>query len=375
MTSSALSEPSPPGIADVISHRAEFCLLNGDAEDVLSMLPPDCIDSCLTSPPYWAQRRYDNHSGLGTESDPEEYIARLTRIFRQLRRVIRRTGSLWLNLGDTYRKKQLQGIPWRVAIALQNEGWVLRNAVIWDKVKGNPCNARDKLRNVYEFVFHFVLSDRYYYDLDSIRKPPGRPTVQMGRIVTPTGVSGVNYQRQILRSQVLTPEEKRRALQALRDALERVRTGEIPDFRMIIRGQQRSTHSDSREFSGRAAELETKGFCILPYHRNGTKPGDVWQVIPEDEWRRDTHYAVFPISLCRIPILATCPPGGILCDPFVGTGTSLVAALLMGRRGVGIDTSPAYLAEAQRRLTATEMEISTNASAPAQLQLFDSVVE
>jgi len=145
----------------------------------------------------------------------------------------------------------------------------------------------------------------------------------------------------------------RRALAALRETLARVERGEIADFRMIIRGVQRATHSDAVAHSGRAHELRKHGFCILPYHKNGAKPGDVWRITPEDAWRTDGHYAVFPLALCRVPILATCPPGGIVLDPFAGTGTTLVAARDLGRRAIGIDLSPAYLDLARQRLADT----------------------
>lgn len=327
-------------------------LLAGDAAAVMASLPAGLADMCLTSPPYWGQRAYDNPDGFGRERTPEQYVARLVAACREVRRVLRPEGSLWLNLGDTYRRKQLIGIPWRVALALQADGWILRNAIVWDKEKGNPCNARDKLRNVHEFVFHLVRQDRYFYDLDAIRRAPGQATYRDGKITTPTGVNGTKYARQIARGPSLSEAERERAMAALREALAKVERGEIADFRMIIRGTQRATHSDVAELSGRAHELQRHGFCILPYHKLGAKPGDVWRITPEDTWRTDAHYAVFPAALCELPIKATCPPGGIVLDPFVGTGTTLAAARLLGRRGIGIDLSPAYLALARRRLDA-----------------------
>jgi site-specific DNA-methyltransferase (adenine-specific) len=271
-------------------------------------------------------------------------------IFRHLKRVLKPDGSFWLNIGDTYVKKNLMGIPWRVALALQDDGWILRNAVVWDKMKGSPDNAKDKLRNVHEELFHFVLQPTYYYDVDAIRNEPGKPYYRDGRIVTPTGVSGAKYEQQIRKSKVLSETEKEAALAALADTLRKVEAGELPDFRMVIRGTQRSTHSDSTEYSGRASELKAKGFAILPYHKNGTKPGDIWHIIPEDQWRKDGHYAVFPLDLCELPIKATCPVGGIVLDPFAGTGTALVEAVMLGRRGIGIDSSRSYLSEAEKRL-------------------------
>jgi DNA modification methylase len=328
----------------------DYLLFDGDASEVLKAFPAGCVDMVITSPPYWAVRRYSGNGQIGTEPTPELYTENLMTVLHQVKRVLKPIGSFWLNIGDTYHDKNLAGIPWRVAFALQAEGWILRNAIIWDKVKGNPCNAKDKLRNMYEYVFHFVQQPVYYYDIDAIRQDHGQPYYKDGRIVTPTGVSGVKYEQQIKASNQLSPEEKMAALAALNATLEKVRNGELYDFRMVIRGFQRTTHSNSSEVSGRADELDKKGFYILPYHRDGSKPGDVWRIIPEDEQRKDSHYAVFPAELCELPIKATCPPGGIVLDPFVGTGTAMLRALELGRRAIGIDTSEEYLAVAERRL-------------------------
>ena len=322
-------------------------------------MPDNFVDAAMTSPPYWAVRRYNGGSSLGEERTPEEFVEHLVGELAELPRVLKPTGSFWLNIGDTYRDKNLVGIPWRVAFRLQEEGWLLRNAVVWDKVKGNPDNAKDKLRTLYEFVFHFVLEKSYFYDADAIRSPAAPPKIVNGHVVTPTGVSGINYRRQIERNRALSLEEKAAALKALEGALDKVRCGELSDFRMIIRGQQRTTHSDSEEVSGRAAEINQRGFCILPYHPKGSKPGDVWHIIPEDAWRVDSHTAVFPQDLCRIPILATCPESGVFLDPFAGTGTALTVAVSYGRRAVGIDMSSDYLDVAEKRL----------ASAPEAAQL------
>jgi DNA modification methylase len=323
--------------------------VEGRAAEALAELPPASVDCVITSPPYWSVRRYHGSSELGEEPTPDEYVANLVGELGELPRVLRPSGSFWLNIGDTYLNKNLCGIPWRVAMALQQRGWVLRNAVVWDKVKGNPDNAKDKLRDLYELVFHFVRSRSYFYDVDAIRNPPAAPTWKNGKVVTPTGVSGIKYRRQIQRSRDLSDDEKAAALAALEDALRKVAAGTLPDFRMIIRGQQRTTHSDATEVSGRATEIERNGFCVLPYHHKGSKPGDVWQIIPEDVWRVDKHCAVFPEELCRTPILATCPPGGTVLDPFCGTGTAVKVAHDLDRRGIGVDTSREYLEAALSR--------------------------
>jgi DNA modification methylase len=322
----------------------------GDALEVLKAFPDQSMDCCMTSPPYWGQRQYAV-TGIGLEADYRDYINNLAHLFLEVRRVLKNTGSLWLNLGDTYQNKQLLGIPWRVAFELTDkQGWVLRNDVIWNKVKGGPDNARDKLGNVHEHIFHFVKNAKdYYYDVDAIRSNPKKARVVNGAVVSATGVSGVRYRRQIELSTALTPSEKKNAFDALEKMLNDVREEKIADFRMIIKGQQRTTHSDSESVSGRARELTEKGYYFLRYHPEGSKPRDVWDILPEDTQQRDGHFAPYPEDLCKIPILATCPKKGVVLDPFCGTGTTMLVALRLGRKSVGIELSEEYLQIAERR--------------------------
>ncbi len=189
----------------------------------------------------------------------------------------------------------------------------------------------------------------YYYDVDAIRSRPGSTRVVNGAVVSATGVSGVRYRRQIELSTCLTEEEKTEAYSALDAMLEEIRLGRLSDFRMILRGQQRATHSDSERVSGRARELRERGFYFLKYHPNGTKPGDVWDIIPEDTQGRNGHFAPYPEDICKIPILATCPGNGLVLDPFCGTGTTMRVAQSLGRKSVGIDISNEYIAIARER--------------------------
>src|SRR3989442_431700 len=148
--------------------------LLGDARTALASFSPSCVDCCITSPPYWGQRAYSG-GGIGLEETVVEYVENLLAIVAEVKRVLKPTGSFWLNIGDTYQRKSLVGIPWRVALAMTDrQGWILRNSVIWNKVKGGLDNAKDKLRNIHETVFHFVKSDRYFYDTDAIRCKPGQ---------------------------------------------------------------------------------------------------------------------------------------------------------------------------------------------------------
>src|SRR6266567_2694181 len=287
----------------------------GGALSILEQLPDEAIDFCMTSPPYWNKRQYSN-GGIGLEKEYQEYISDLMAVFVQVKRILKPSGSFWLNIGDSYLNKTLVGIPWRIAIQLVDEQrWILRNSIIWNKVKGGPDNTEDRLRNVHENIFHFVkLPGGYYYDVNAIRSEPRKAKVVNGAIVSATGVSGVRYRRQVELSTSLTEAEKKAALRALGETLERVNQGEIADFRMIIRGQQRTTHSNSEHVSGRAKELKEKGFYFLKYHPNGSKPSDVWDILPEDTQKRLQHFAPYPEDLCKIPILATCPLDGIVLD-------------------------------------------------------------
>lgn len=159
---------------------------------------------------------------------------------------------------------------------IDEQGWLLRNDVIWHKIKGGLATTRDRLRNVHEYLFHFVkIANGYYYDIDAIRHRPRSARIVDRVVVSATGVRGVRYRRQIELSTALNEQEKAHALRELDRMLEQLQTGAIADFRMIIRGQQRPTHSDSTKVSGRARELQERGFYVLVYHPNGSKPGDV----------------------------------------------------------------------------------------------------
>jgi DNA modification methylase len=324
--------------------------LCGDSLATLKELPSDSIDFCMTSPPYWGQRQYSS-GGIGLEEKYQDYITYLLNIFKEVQRVLKPMGSFWLNLGDTYENKSLVGIPWRVAIAMTDQqGWVLRNNVVWNKVKGGPDNSIDRLRNIHEALFHFVKSAKgYYYDVDAIRKKARESKVVKGKVVSATGVSGIRYKRQIELSTALTEDEKRTAYAALNGILKQVEDGAISDFRMVIRGQQRTTHSDQERVSGRAKELQLRGYYFLKYHPNGTKPSDVWDIIPEDTQKRNGHYAAYPEDLCKIPLLATCPPDGIALDPFCGTGTTNLVAMQLNRKSIGLDISKEYISFAEQR--------------------------
>lgn len=341
------------------TEQKEPLFLLGDCLNSLDLIPDNSIDCIITSPPYWGHRQYSG-GGIGLEATYTEYINNLIKITNELYRVLKPTGSFWLNLGDTYRNKKLLGVPWRVAIRMMDDQkWILRNSVIWNKHKGGLDSSKDKLRNIHENIFHFVKDEKkYFYDTSKIRSDARKAIVKNGSVISATGVSGVRYKRQIELSTALTDEEKTNAFEALNAVLERIKNNEIADFRMIIRGQQRTTHSDSEKVSGRAKELAQKGFYFLFYHPDGTLPGDVWEIIPEDTQKRKEHYAVYPEDLCKIPILATCPINGIVLDPFSGSGTTSLVAIKHNRKSIGIDISEEYIEFSKERIDEYKYENS-----------------
>ena len=337
-------------VFDYIKKDSQFPLfVQGDSLDVLKKMSNNSIDCCITSPPYWQKRQYEN-GGIGLESSPTEYIESLYAIIKEIKRVLKPSGSFWLNIGDSYHNKSLVGIPWRIALRMIDDGWILRNNVIWNKHKGGLSPNTDRFGSVFEDFFFFVKSDKYYFDADSIRSKPRQSIVKNGAVVSATGVSGIRYKRQIEMSTSLSDKEKEEASRQLDIVLGRIKTGEISDFRMVIRNEQRTTHSDSTKLSGRAKELREKGFYFLFYNPKGTMPNDVWDIIPEDSQHRKTHYAPYPEELCVIPIKSTCPQDGVVLDPFSGTGTTMKVAYELGRKSVGIDLSEEYIKLAKQRI-------------------------
>lgn len=323
--------------------------VQGDSLEVLRRISDNSVDCCITSPPYWQKRQYEN-GGIGLEDSPQEYIDNLLSIVKEIKRVLKPTGAFWLNIGDSYQNKTRLGIPWRVALKMIDDGWILRNDVIWNKHKGGLSPNPDRFGSVFEDFFFFVKSDKYFFDADSIRSKPRQAYVKNGAVVSATGVSGIRYKRQIELSTSLSDEEKKNALAQLEQVLGRIQRGEISDFRMVIRNEQRTTHSDSVKLSGRAKELKDKGFYFLFYNPKGTMPNDVWDIIPEDSQHRTMHFAPYPEELCVIPIKSTCPKDGVVLDPFSGTGTTMKVAYDLGRKSIGIDLSNEYIKLAEQRI-------------------------
>jgi len=326
-------------------------VLIGDARQRLAELPDASVDCVITSPPYFGLRDYAMDGQLGAEGHIDEWVKGLLDVARELARVLKPSGALWLNLGDGYSRHPREGAvkkslllgPERVALALTGEGWLLRNKVIWAKTNPMPASVGDRLSCGHEVIYFFTRAPRYYFDLHPIRVPA----------VTP-------------------PHHGRSSRASVYPPLESVpRNGHVPRV----------------DLNRGLAALKAAG---REHHPLGKNPGDVWA--QASGHYRGAHFATFPVELVRRPLLATCPEQvctacgtpwrralqrlhgrrlatgplrpacgchsndnaisqpGVVLDPFLGSGTVALAAEQHGRDWVGIELNPGYAALAERRI-------------------------
>jgi site-specific DNA-methyltransferase (adenine-specific) len=292
----------------------------GDCLAVMRGMADGSVNCCVTSPPYFGLRDYGHEGQIGLEPTPDAYVARLVEVFREARRVMREDGTLWLNLGDSYnaagrnghgtrvgykqgtnrasatgadacrpsvgtlKEKDLIGIPWRVAFALQADGWYLRQDIIWHKPNPMPESVTDRCTKAHEYVFLLAKRERYYYDHEAVKEAGSEPPQ-----VRPASRMGV------------------KALDGLKSA--------SPNMDRILDGTRNKR--------------------------------SVWTVATRPY--AEAHFATFPPDLIRPCILAGCPVGGTVLDPFGGSGTTGMVAEEEGRHSVLIELNPEYVKLAQRR--------------------------
>jgi len=335
-------------IERVLSGEQSWHVECGDALEVLRMMPDGCVQTCVTSPPYFRLRDYGIEGQIGLEQSPEQYVDRLVEIFREVRRVLRGDGTLWLNLGDSFfnsgsnnggysdestraeftkgqssndtgesagfsrnlKQKDLCGIPWRTAFALQADGWYLRSDIIWSKTNPMPESVRDRPTRSHEFIFLMSKSARYYYDADVIREGPAESSIKRTNQRTVAESSGKH--------------------------------------RVNFQDKQRGHSRRHAGFNARweAMRKEEQG-------ANGHNKRDVWTVATHPY--PGAHFATFPPALIEPCILAGAPEGGIVLDPFGGSGTTGLVAMRHGRRFVAIELNPAYATLARNRITSQSL--------------------
>jgi len=294
--------------------------------EILRTLPDESVHCCVTSPPYWGLRDYGVEGQLGLEKTPEEYVAKMVDVFREVRRVMRDDGTLWLNIGDSYsmstrgkggdgkqstnvgthhdrqwhiapglKPKDLVGIPWRVAFALQADGWYLRQDIIWHKPNPMPESVRDRCTKAHEYIFLLAKSRKYYYDAKAVKEPVS------DRV----------------------PFKTNGPMKA------------VGKIRLRPNG---------------AATYEKFGFDTgCGVNANGTRNRrSVWTVTTKPF--KGAHFAKFPPDLIEPCIKAGCPVGGTVLDPFFGSGTTGLVSLKLGRDFIGIELNKDYCDMAEKRI-------------------------
>lgn len=298
-------------------------IIQGDALDILQRLPDAFVQCCVTSPPYYALRDYHVDGQIGVEETPEVYIEHLVAVFREIRRVLCSNGVLWLNIGDTYANdvkwggypsgkhqkelhsmvrprrftglpgKNLLGIPWRLALALQADGWYLRCDIIWSKGNALPESMKDRPTRAHEYLFLLAKSEHYFYDADSIREP------------------------------AVTESNRRKK---------------------------------SDETWGKLAQLTPVGEGEREWnHPLGRNKRSVWMINTQPF--PQAHFAVMPPKLVEPCILAGSHVGDIVIDPFMGSGTVATVARQQGRSYLGIELNPDYVKLAEERLAGIPLSL------------------
>lgn len=329
----------------------ENVILHMDWLDGLKTLPDQCVHTCVTSPPYWGLRDYGVTGQLGLEKTPEEYTEKLVVGFREVRRVLRDDGTLWLNLGDCYandgkwggetggkqayltdndrkrvgrekrktglKPKDLVGIPWRVAFALQADGWYLRSDIIWSKPNPMPESVTDRPTKAHEYIFLFSKSANYYYDYESIKEPLA--TSSIGRL------------SQNIESQTGLP---------------RAHAGGKTNGNMKA-VYAKSGNKDRKLGEDRDRPGSHLGSSV-PWEGCARNKRTVWTVATKPF--SEAHFATFPPDLVKPCILAGAPENGIVLDPFMGAGTTGLVAFELGRKYIGFELNQEYIDIAERRI-------------------------
>ena len=347
-------------LSDVLSGDSAWCALHGDVLDRLREMPDESVNCIVTSPPYWGLRDYGIEGQIGLEATLGEYIEKMVTVFREARRVLRGDGTCWMNLGDLYasqpswgradhtstlegrkhsempfalkdergrrtrgalgglKPKDMVGLPWRLAFALQADGWYLRSDIIWHKSNPMPESAEDRPTRSHEYLFLLAKSSRYRYDADAIKEPvtggahARAPMKKPAGWETGGGGHGASH----------------------RDGRENGVSGVTPKSATPGPGNRIKANSS---FHAATVGLVTK--------RNKRT---VWTIATEGF--TEAHFATFPTALVEPCVLAGCPIGGIVLDCFSGSGTTGVVALRHGRRYIGIEINSEYVEMSRRRI-------------------------
>ena len=307
-------------------------IINKDILIATRELKNNSIRCVITSPPYYKARNYGNTDQIGLEETPEKYVESLIHVFEGLKNKITSDGNLFVNLGDKYDKnKSLMLIPSLFAIKMIENGWILRNKIIWYKPNHQPSPVKDRLTNTYEEIFHFTKQRKYYYDLDSIRIPIDYNEKESEKAYK-------RFKERIEQSDLLE-EQKYLALEELNRLHKENRINN--DARLKLKGGHKPLFGEDSNLSGRAKELETKGFYFHCNNPKGKNLGDLLSVNIKPH--KGIHEAVFPEELVTPLIKVGSCEGDVVLDPFAGTGTTCRVAEDLGRAGLGVELNSEYV--------------------------------
>lgn len=288
-------------------------IYTADALKELRQIPDETVQTCVTSPPYWGLRDYGVEDQLGLEKTPGEYVAKMVEIFREVKRVLRNNGTLWLILGDSYsgsrtglKPKDLIGIPWMVAFALQSDGWYLRSDIIWAKPNPMPESITDRPTRSHEYIFLLTKSPKYYYNAQAIKEPSKNPQDDVPRLESQKTENKSN------------PTSKQNGLRPRKS------------------DKQRGHSPRHAGFNDRWNLMTKEEQGALMRNKR-----DVWAVATKPYG--GAHFAVFPPALIIPCILAGSQTGDCVLDPFAGSGTTLEVAKRLGRDYIGIELNSKYV--------------------------------
>ncbi|MFN3739082.1 MAG: DNA-methyltransferase [Thermodesulfovibrionales bacterium] len=320
-------------------------IVQGDNLSILQLIPDNSINLIITSPPYFRQRDYG--SGIGNEKTIEEYVENLIHVFSECLRVLKNDGSIVFNLGDKYIEGSLQLIPFRFALEVLNTFPVkLVNNITWVKLNPTPRQYRKRLVSSTEPFFHFVKNEGYYYNLPEYMASNGTKSKR---------ANGNNIGKRyfdLIENSGLTLEQKKMALCELQEVIEEVKSGKIESFRMKIKDIHSAPFGG--QDGGRKYQLMKKGFTIIKIKGEPIKR-DVIECAVETI-KGCKHPAIYPLYIIKELIRLLSRPNDIVLDPFVGSGTTAVAAKELNRRYIGIDINREYCEYAKKRLEETEIE-------------------
>ena len=329
-----------------IDLESGYQVICGDNRDILPHIPDGSIDLVVTSPPYFQQREY-SALGLGNESSLDEYLRNILGTLRQVVRVMKPTGNIVYNMGDKIAAGSLQLVPYRFAIAaLDDLNLRLVNDITWIKRNPTPHQFTRRLTNSTEPFFHFAIGKDYYHDRAAFQPekdnvPRRKPTSKLG-----------NRYRVLIDDSDLDNAQKVAAHKALDHVIQEVRDGNIHSFRMKIRGIHAPAYGG--QDGGRKMHIERDGFTIIRISGRSMKK-DVIES-PVESLPGNGHPAIFPVAVVREVIRLLSPPDGQVLDPYLGSGTTAIAALLEGRRCIGIDISQEYCDSAIDRINSSLQE-------------------